>query len=206
MTYLILHGSFAKPEDNWFTWLKLKLEDAKNKVYFPAMPVDNYQTFQKDATSTIQNLDSWLDTLKPIADEIVNANQPLTIVAHSISPAFVLSLMEANPKLKLEKLIAIAPFLHHGRASEGYWQIRDVNDSFLKNDEAIISDEARLKHIKNRIKKSLVIYGDNDPYVAPSESLEYAELLGSEVLVIKGGGHLNAEAGFTEFDQLLSLI
>ena len=206
MIYLILHGSFAKPEDNWLTWLKLKLEYAKNKVYLPAMPVDNYQTFQKDAASTTQNLGSWLDALKPIVDEIVNANQPLTIVAHSISPSLVLSLLDANPKLKVEKLVAIAPFLHHGRASEGYWQIRDVNDSFLKNDEAIISDEARLNSVKNRIKESLVIYGDNDPYVAPSESLEYAELLGSEVLVIKGGGHLNAEAGYTEFEELLSFI
>jgi predicted alpha/beta hydrolase family esterase len=127
-------------------------------------------------------------------------------VAHSISPSLVLSLLDANPKLKVEKLVAIAPFLHHAKASESYWQIRDVNDSFLKNDEAIISDEARLNSVKNRIKESLVIYGDNDPYVAPSESLEYAELLGSEVLVIKGGGHLNAEAGFTEFEELLSLI
>ena len=88
MIYLILHGSFAKPEDNWFTWLKLKLEDAKNKVYLPAMPVDNYQTLQKDATSTTQNLGSWLDTLKPIVDEIISASQPASQPASNYCGAF----------------------------------------------------------------------------------------------------------------------
>ncbi len=205
MIYLILHGSFGYPDENWFPWLKLKLEKEGHKVYSPQLPIDDFDKL-KPRDSPKQNLKAWLKSIEDIIKDVSDNEDGLTIIAHSISPAFVLSLINTNPKLKVEKLVAVAPFLHHGRASEGYWQIRDVNDSFLKNDEAIISDEARLKSIKNRIKESLVIYGDNDPYVAPGESLEYAELLGSEVLVIEGGGHLNAEAGYTEFEELLSLI
>ena len=205
MIYLILHGSFGYPDENWFPWLKLKLEKEGHKVYSPQLPIDDFDKL-KPRDSPKQNLKAWLKSIEDIIKDVSdNKDVDFTIIAHSISPAFVLSLMEAYPELKLSKLVAVSPFLHY-RDAEDYWQIRDVNDSFLKNDEAIISDEARLNSVKNRIKESLVIYGDNDPYVAPGESLEYAELLGSEVLVIKGGGHLNAEAGYTEFEELLSLI
>ncbi len=205
MIYLILHGSFGYPDENWFPWLKLKLEKEGHKVYSPQLPIDDFDKL-KPRDSPKQNLKAWLKSIEDIIKDVSDNEDGLTIIAHSISPAFVLSLINTNPKLKVEKLVAIAPFLHHGKPPEDYWQFKNVNDSFLKSAEAIISDESKLNSVKNRIKESLVIYGDNDPYVTPSESLEYAELLGSEVLVIKGGGHLNAEAGYTEFEELLSLI
>ena len=121
-------------------WLKLKLEKEGHKVYSPQLPIDDFDKL-KPRDSPKQNLKAWLKSIEDIIKDVSDNEDGLTIIAHSISPAFVLSLINTNPKLKVEKLVAVAPFLHHGRASEGYWQIRDVNDSFLKNDEAIISDD-----------------------------------------------------------------
>jgi predicted alpha/beta hydrolase family esterase len=44
--------------------------------------------------------------------------------------------------------------------------------------------------------------GDNDPYVPSSQGLEIATNLGVVLDQIPGGGHLNAEFGFTEFPYL----
>ncbi len=204
MTYLILHGSFGGPKENWFTWLKLKLELEGARVYSPQLPVDDYENFKPDVKPQ-QNLQAWLKALKPILGEIAQSGDELAIVAHSIAPAFTLSLMQAEPELKLKLLVAVAPFLHHGKASQ-MWQFRKVNDSFLSSAENIVADQLKLNDIKNRIEKTVVVYGDNDPYVENEQSLEYAELLDAKVVEVKNGGHLNAEAGFTEFEQLLNLI
>lgn len=204
MTYLILHGSFGSPEENWFTWAKLKLEQEGNVVYCPALAVDDFDSLRKDDNPR-QNLKTWLEMIQPIINQIEHQGEPATIIAHSISPAFALSLMDANPKLRLEKLIAVSPFLHHGRASE-MWQFKKVNDSFLSAAEDIIADELKLKDINSRINQAIVIYGDDDPYVETEQSLEYAQLLNARVVEVKGGGHLNAEAGYTEFLEILNLI
>jgi hypothetical protein len=45
MKVLILHGSFGSPSENWFPWLKLKLEELGHRVLTPQMPVDDYATF-----------------------------------------------------------------------------------------------------------------------------------------------------------------
>jgi predicted alpha/beta hydrolase family esterase len=117
MTYLILHGSFGSPEENWFTWLKLKLEERGDKIYLPALPTDDFNNF-KPSDQPKQSLNSWLEAIQLTIDEIIKKGEDLTIIAHSIAPSFVLSLMDANPRLKVKKLIVVAPFLHHGKASQ----------------------------------------------------------------------------------------
>lgn len=204
MNYLILHGSFGSPQENWFTWLKLKLEEKGQKVYLPALPCDDYNNF-KPEDQPRQSLQSWLNAVEPIIKEVEDTGYDLTIVAHSISPAFVLSLLDANPKLKVKKLIAVAPFLHHGKASE-MWQFKKVNNSFLSSAEDIINNPIKLKAINNQVKETIVLFGDDDPYVENEQSIEYAQALGGQIIEVKSGGHLNAEAGYTEFEELLSLI
>jgi predicted alpha/beta hydrolase family esterase len=47
---------------------------------------------------------------------------------------------------------------------------------------------------------------DNDQYVPLQKGSELADNLGVELMVVKNGGHLNADSGFTEFPQLLDDI
>ena len=48
--------------------------------------------------------------------------------------------------------------------------------------------------------------GDDDPYVPLARSREMADRLGVELEVVLGGGHLNAETGFTAFPQLRDAV
>lgn len=204
MNYLILHGSFGSPGENWFPWLKLKLGEKGHNVYSPQLPVDDFNNF-KELDEPRQTLQAWLKSIKPLAEELAASGEDLTIIAHSIAPAFVLSLMDDSPNLKVKKLIAVSPFIHHGKASK-MWQFKKVNDSFSRAAETIARDQVKLNDINNRINSAVVLFGDNDPYVENEQSLKYAKLLNAEVIEIKNGGHLNAEAGYIKFKELLSLI
>ena len=53
------------------------------------------------------------------------------------------------------------------------------------------------------VKNIIVMAGDHDPYVPLRLSSFVADKLGVEPIIIPGGGHLNADAGFTEFPLLL---
>lgn len=44
---LILHGTSANPESNWFPWLKQKLEAAGYTVWVPELPDADYPDMQK---------------------------------------------------------------------------------------------------------------------------------------------------------------
>ena len=48
--------------------------------------------------------------------------------------------------------------------------------------------------------------GDNDPYVPMDILQDFAIKLGTKLIIVKNGGHLNAEFGFTKFPQLLEKI
>ncbi len=65
MIYLILHGSFGYPDENWFPWLKLKLEKEGHKVYSPQLPIDDFDKL-KPRDSPKQNLKAWLKSIEDI--------------------------------------------------------------------------------------------------------------------------------------------
>ena len=49
-------------------------------------------------------------------------------------------------------------------------------------------------------------YSDNDPYL----KIEYCEKFAKDIdaisIIIKGGGHLNSDSGYTQFPQVLNQI
>lgn len=47
MKFVIFHGSFGNPEENWFPQLKKDLENLNQEVLVPAFPVDNWNTLTK---------------------------------------------------------------------------------------------------------------------------------------------------------------
>ena len=60
--------------------------------------------------------------------------------------------------------------------------------------------------VKKHVENSFVIFGDNDPYVPQKELRMVADQLGVAPKIIKDGGHLNTDTGFTTFPYLLEII
>ena len=176
--YLIIHGSFGSSEGNWFLWLKEQLEKDNKKVLVPQMPVGIDK----------QNFDSWSEVLNKIA-----INEFTTIIAHSIAPIFICKYLITN-KIKVKKLIFVCGF-------NNYFGINRDFDTV--NGPMYIDNYT---DIKNYCDNIICYYSDNDPYVKYEVEKEFASSISNKEYVIKGGGHINSESGYTSFEAILKSL
>jgi len=185
MKYLIMHGSYGSPAENWFPWLKAELTKLGHDVILEQFPVDSWDTIEKIGKEKIgtyqatESLESWETYfVGHILPQI--KNEAVGFVGHSIAPIFMLHMLNKYD-FKLKKAIFVAPFFNIPDAP-AVWQFYPVNKTFYSYD-------FDFGKIQSQIGKSYVVYGDNDPYVPPAEPPLFAEKLGSEIHIIPGGGH-----------------
>lgn len=176
--YLIIHGSFGSNQGNWFPWLKEELEEMKKDVKVPQMPVG----------VGIQNFESWQEVLDK---EVINENT--TIIAHSIAPIFICKYL-ITKKVKVKKLIFVCGF-------NNYFGINADFDSV--NGPMYIDNYTDIKKFCNNI---VCFYSDNYPYVKYEVEKEFANNISNKQIVIKNGGHINSESGYTSFEEILKEI
>lgn len=197
MTFLIIHGSFSTPQDAWFPWLGNQLKKLGYKVYTPQFPVDYWTDvgdLKVSAYKPTQSLGKWFKKFEETKQDVLQDSE-LCIIAHSIGPLFTLRLVEKYD-LKIKHAFFVAPFFKiYGKSAI----VEKANSTFYKKD----FDFAKLRSL---ISNSMVIYSDDDPYVSETKSLEFAERLGSEVVKLRGLGHMGIESNMKEFPRLLELI
>ena len=180
--YFIIHGSFGSPAGNWFGWLRSQLEDKNLEVYTPDFPIG----------VGYQNYENWSKLLKVYLDAgLINENT--TIIAHSIAPIFVSKFLVEN-KVKVKKLIFVCGFNNYLGLNEEY---DAVNGSMYFNE---------LVEIKKYAKDIICYYSDNDPYVKFEVEKEFADSIATEQHIVKGAGHINAETGYTKFEEILNVL
>ena len=176
--YLIIHGSFGSSEGNWFPWLKEQLEKDNKKVLVPQMPVGIDK----------QNFDSWSEVLNKI-----DINEFTTIIAHSIAPIFICKYLITN-KIKVKKLIFVCGFNNYFGIDEDFDTVN--GPMYIDN----------YTDIKNYCDNIICYYSDNDPYVKYEVEKEFASSISNKEYVIKGGGHINSESGYTSFEAILKSL
>lgn len=200
MQYLIMHGSYGSPEENWFRWLEKQLTNQGNTVILEKFPADDWNEVTHIGQEKIdsylpkESLESWE---KVFVSKILPKlkNTPTSFIGHSIAPIFTLHMLNKYD-FKLDKAIFVAPFFNIPDRPE-IWQFYPVNKTFY-------SYEFDFDKIKNQITKSYVVYGDNDPYVPPTEPPLFAEKLSAEIHVVPAGLHCGGN--FKEFPLLTKLI
>jgi hypothetical protein len=196
MQFLIIHGSFGYPEENWFPQLKKSLGSLGQIVIAPEFPTDNWDEVTQKGPSVPtqkQTLDNWLIKFTSVK-KMLDPKDKLCIVAHSLGPVFTLHLVQTH-QLSLDAAIFVCPFLEKLNAD---WQIDHANSTFYKTD----FDYDTLRKL---IPLSYVLYSDNDPYVNSTYSLDFANKLDSQKIIVTGGGHLSARFGYTKFPLILEL-
>ena len=175
---VVLHGAHGGPDTNWFPWLHDALEAQGLEVIRPRLP-----------TPQGQFLTAWLDAY----DRLVGPLPPAAtaLVGHSLGAAFALRLVEraAEP---VAGLFLAAGFM----GALGLSDYDPINASFF----AAPFDWAGIRARRGHACRCWA--GDDDPYVPLARSQDVADRLGVELEVVHGGGHLNAETGFTAFPQL----
>jgi predicted alpha/beta hydrolase family esterase len=76
-------------------------------------------------------------------------------------------------------------------------------EDFDTVNETFVCREFDWERIRKNAGAIHLYAGDDDPYVPKEKGPELAEKLKAKLVVVPGGGHLNAEAGYLEFKLLL---
>ena len=175
----IIHGAYGNPHENWFDWLKEKLEELGCKVFVPKFPTPENQT-----------LENWLKMFGSYREYV---DENTIFVAHSLGPSFVLNLLEQGMKIK-------ASFF-----ASGFTGV--LNDSDLDPiNKTFAEKEFDWEEIKKNCGNFLLFHADNDPFVPLSKGKNLAKNLDCGLIVIENGGHLNEEAGYNEFGLMLDRV
>lgn len=180
--YFLMHGSFGSPYSNWIPWLRREIENRGGIVYTPDMPTG----------VGFQNYENWEKVMKCYVDAGL-VNEETVIFAHSIAPVFIAKFL-VNNKIKVKRVIFVCGFNNYLGINEEY---DTVNKSMYFDN---------LNDIKNYVSEIICYYTDNDPYVRYDEEKSFADAISNKQFVISGGGHLNSESGYDEFNELLSHI
>ena len=180
MKFFIIHGAYGNPEENWFPWLKEKLESKGHTVFVPKFP-----------TPENQSLDNWMGTFEKYLDSL---DSETVFIGHSLGPAFILSILE-KINIKVKACFFVAGFL----GLLGNEEFNTINKTFNNKD-------FNWNKIKNNCSRFYIIHSEDDPYLPIEKGKELAKKLNSELIKIKNAGHFNKDSGYTSFPKLLNLI
>ena len=178
MKAVILHGWGGSPRGNWAGWLADQLSVLGLEVLSPELPnADNPK--QKEWITKIR------ETSKTFDNETI-------LVGHSLGAIAILRLLETFGDFeKVKAAILVCGFTNN-------LGIDEIND-FFKN-------EFDWEKIKGGAENFVIINSDNDPYMKIEEGKILHEKLGGELIIEHNAGHINTDAGFTEYPRLLESI
>jgi uncharacterized protein len=131
-----------------------------------------------------------------IAEIARHIDHEVYLVGHSLGATAILRYLETAPeRLDLPGIILVSP---------------PCKETQNRKIDAFLNRPFDFKIIKSKIKKCIVIHGDNDPYVPMDHAETCARELDGELIVIPNGGHLNGGAGCFELpllrDKLLKMM
>jgi uncharacterized protein len=173
---VIIHGAISKPEEHWFPWLADQVRGAGYNALVPRFPTPEGQA----VLPWLSVLDSSLNTLDPST----------TLVGHSLGSALMLRALE-RPGPSVEASVFVSGFA--GPIG---------NEFFDSLNAPFFVEPFDWPAIRSRAGKVRLFAGSNDPFVPLSKGEELAARLDAELTVVPEGGHLIAQYGYTEFQQL----
>lgn len=175
---LILHGVEGFVGNHWQQWLHDELVKKDYKVLMPTLP----NAMKPDRVE-------WLKFVKGLVGDVDFSE--LVLIGHSLGVVTALDLIEGEVR-KINCLVSVSGFaIDYGA---------ELNSYFMK------VREIDFEKVRELIGKAYVIYGDDDPYVPQNVLHDLARELGVEPVVVKKGGHLNTDFGYTQFPLLLELL
>ena len=181
MKFIIIHGAFGSSRENWFPWLRHKLEHLGNEVIVPDFP-----------TPQGQSIDIWMHELNKKAPEI---DSETIFIGHSVGCAFILSVLE-KLKCRVKACYFVAGF------------IGPLGIDLDKINKPFAQKNFDWEKIKANCEKFVLFNSDNDPFIAPAKGEELKAKLGdkAELVVVAGAGHFNKKSNYTEFPLLFDKI
>ena len=178
----IFHGTEGYPEENWFPWMKEKLEAKGCNVIIPQFPTPPIVPAK---------IAEWFDVLKEYEKDMT---KDTIFIGHSLGGAFVFKVLEKlNDPIKAVFLtatpIGIKPILYYER------------------DYSFCGFNFDWENIKTKARHFEVFHSNDDPFVCFENGEKLAKTLGVKLNFIPNAGHFSIKtSGYLSFPDLLAKI
>lgn len=181
----VVHCWEGTKDDGWYPWLDKKISDNENKVFRFNMP-----------DTANPKIDSWVSEL----DKQVNQLDEHTFfVGHSIGCQTIMRYLEMKDTKKIGGILFVAPWL-------------DLLPEAVSDEESYntaipwLSTPINFKKIKSIAPKITCIFSDDDYFVSLAQEKKFKELLGAKTLIVKEKGHISAEDGIEELEDIYNAL
>lgn len=185
LVYLI-HGWEGTPDNNWFPWLKNKLEENGFEVIVPEMP---------DTDKPVKAV--WFKTMQEI---VKDPDENTFLVGHSMGCQAIQRYLES---LEGNVVIGGAVFVA-GWINDPRWEGRTEEETEVVHDWFDIPKD--YKKIKLHCKKFVSIFSTDDPFIPKTNWEESKDILGAEVIMIENKSHFDDDAGIKELPEALEAL
>ena len=180
---IIVHGWEGSPTADWLGWATEAFQAKGYEVITPLMPDTNNPVIAK-----------WVDHLKSVAGTV---DEDTYFIGHSIGCQAIMRFLE-TADAKVGGAIFVA----------GWFNLKNLES---KESEEIakpwIQTSIDYAKVKMNLPRSIVILGDNDPWVPFEETKrDFETRLGSEVVTISGAEHITSDNDFGPFPQLVEIF
>lgn len=176
---VILHGTDASPEANWFPWMKKLLEEKGYEVWVPLLP--NNHT----------------PNAKVYNDFLFGAGWNFTdnlVIGHSSGAVSVLNLLMDDRCPGIETGVIIGSWHTSAKPWTPPEQFKDL----------FPAEGFDFEKIQSKSKNLIFVHGDNDPYCPIEQARWLAKQTNSEIVTIAGGHHLGSK--FKELPELVRIL
>ncbi len=182
----LIHGWEGTPDNNWFPWLKRKLEESGFEVFVPALP---------DTDTPVRSV--WLSTLQ---DLIPNPDENTFLVGHSLGCQVIQRYLEAlSDRKSVGGAILVAGWINDPR-----WEGRTEEEMKVVHDWFDIPKD--YEKIKSHCNKFVSIFSKDDPFILKSNWEESERILGAKVIVIENKSHFDDDAGIKQLPEAFEAI
>jgi len=174
----IVHGFQGSPNGGWRPWLMGELE--KRGIYACALAMP-------DPNNPIP--EAWVQEIARHVES--SPRDQIYLVGHSLGVPAILRYLETTNVKNVKGIVLVSgPFLKTSK--------KKVVE-FLKK-------PFDCETIKSKVKKSVIIHGDNDESVSVDQGAALAKALSEKLIIIKNGGHLNGSSGWFKLPQCLKAL
>ncbi len=184
---VIVHGRKSNPEDCWFPWLRRELEARGFEVVVPALPQADHPMREV-----------WVPA---ILEAVGKIDEHTLFVGHSIGCQAILRIIEELPEGQtIAGAVFVGGFFDHVTGLRDGIPVKKYYISWF-------GESLNIDAVRARMKKSVAIFSDNDPFIPLDNKEGYREKVGSEIVVLHNMGHFNkTHDGITELPLVLEKV
>ena len=183
---VIIHCWSGSPDYAWYPWLKKELENQGHEVIVPEMPDTDEPRINK-----------WVTAVKAVAGDV---DENTYFVGHSMGVQTVVRYLQGTPEgTRIGGAVFVAGFFKHLTNMGNDPVDLDVMKEWLET-------PVDLESVSYKLKKSVAIFSESDPFVPLDNQDDFKDKLGSEIVVLPGPGHFSGSDECVELPDVFNSI